>query len=264
MGGGDVALSETGWPGHFYIWVEDIRKTLHACQKLGEELGVGLVEDLQVGIHSKTSVDSLTLVDPAQRYRFGINQAPKALGRRMRKRALPTDGPPVPRARESGWSCCRRRDVESGPSLLGLVEVVRTVQPGTSDQIVHFYADCLGAAISKTDDGLAVHFSLGGALNQRLMFAEDECLSSEESKCTDCDEICIYLPSQGALQAAFKRCLDLNILRDGSTLEAAESKCEFCFTKITEVASRQPILEMMHRVRSPDYPEFPSVQRSSP
>lgn len=246
-----------GWPGHFYIWVDDIRRTLEACQALSKRLGVELIEDLRTGVHSVDSIDALTVTDPSQRYRFAINQAPKALGRRMRTRAMPLGADPT-HIVVSSSGCCRRRDTGKQTHLLGILEAVRLVKPGTADQIVSFYADFLGAAVDKTANGLAVHFSLGGALSQMLVFAEDETIDDSDSNGADeLDAICMYLPSKDAFQTAFRKCHEVGILVDDLPWEKAESACEFQFKRILDPVSKRAVLDLRHSIRFPDHPEFP-------
>jgi len=216
------------WPGHLYFWVADIQRTLDACRSLEKRLSSNLVQEVH-HITSSDAVDAILLRDPSQQHTILVNQAPKGLAHRMRMGAAKAARVNDPATSE-----------EVSPSnLLGLLEVMRVVAAGTAVPLAKFYSHFLLAAVSNTDRGWAVHFSVGKALNQTLLFVEDEAMPNpalpidhpvaEEREDADSYEMCMYLPSKDTFRRSFTRCSDEGLTQ--YTWPEAEQACEFCFAK---------------------------------
>merc|ERR1719223_1283745 len=142
------------------------------------------------------------------------------------------------------------------PKLLGIMEVVRKVPKGIAPALARFYRQFLFAAVSEADWGCAVHFSLGEALSQALVFVEDEEL--QENAMVDAEEaeqeleICMYMPSKERLIDAFVKCLDEGLTC--STLMEVELVREFCIWECIDPETQNCILSLRQVFRFSDDP----------
>mmetsp|Transcript_52380 Transcript_52380/g.135175 ORF Transcript_52380/g.135175 Transcript_52380/m.135175 type:complete len:355 (-) Transcript_52380:766-1830(-) len=240
--GGCEAEPASVWPGHFYIWVADIRRVHEACEALGTKMGCQIVEDVH-HVTSDDTIDVLVLQDPFSCNRFVVNQAPKGLVPKMR--GLVGVG----------------EDAADAPNLLGVIEVMYLVPSGKSAAAGRFYQHFLGGAAVKKDSGHAVHFSVGDALRQTLFFLEDESHpvgdegeAAPTSPCT----VCMYQPSQAKFQEAFKKCEEEGILLDHTGgWEAAEKSWEFRVKRCVDPTTKSVVMELEHIIRSPEHSECP-------
>jgi len=226
------------WPGHLYVWVADIQRTLEGCRALEKQLGVELVQEVH-HITSSDAVDALLLRDPCQLNSFVVNQAPKGLAARIRTIGGASAAPAEGAAR---------------PNLLGVIEAVHTVPAGVAVSLARFYSHFLSAAVTQKQGGWAVHFSLGKALRQTLLFAEAE-EAAPEPQAAELPEVCVYLPSAEDFEAAFQRCSEAGLLQ--GTWEKAQKTCEFRFQRCQDPETGSAALELKHVVRSPEHPDCP-------
>lgn len=242
--GGSAAPPTGVWPGHWYVWVADIRRTLEACEALGKKLGCQIVEDVH-HVTSDDSIDVLVLQDPTGQNRFVVNQAPKGLVGKMRSLVGVAE------------------DAADAPNLLGVIEAMHLVPSGRSPAVARFYQHFLGGAAVKKEGGYAVHFSAGEALRQTLYFLEEESHpvggegEAGAGQLTPC-AVCMYMPSSKGFREAFERCSQAGILDEQpGGWEAAAKSCEFRVPRCTDPAGKQVVLELSHLIRSPEHPECP-------
>lgn len=223
------------WPGHFYVWVENTRRTLSACQKVERKLGVSMVEQ----IHSVTgehNVDALELQDPTSSCRLVVNEAPVGGMIDTMRSVLPA---------HSKASCA-----------VAVINLVHLVPVGTAAGVARFYSHFLGAATSAKKEGFGVDFSLGPALHQTLTFVEDESVDAQP-RGEELPEVCMYVRSTEHLRRAFDKCHEAGFVEGAATWEDARKAGEFRFSRCPDPASDRVVLELRHIVRSPEHGEWP-------
>lgn len=248
-GASQIRLLESGdetprvWPGHVYLWVDDIYATLERCKALQAKLGLTLVEDVH-NITALDTVDALELRDPDGNA-FLVNQAPKDIGAKMKK-----------------LGTCATASTET-PNVLALIEAVHTVPPGAAPALARFYRHFLGAAVSKKKEGAAVHFSAGRALRQTLLFAEEEpeegadeaasVASFASTSLPGISTVYVYLPSKESFDTALEKC------READILDGEPSAHEFRMRRCLDPQTHTAIMEMETIVRLRDHTECPLV-----
>jgi len=232
--------TQIGWPGHLHLWVSNLQHTLHACRCLEQHLGVNIV---QTADHDTCGVvETLLLHDPSHQHMIMVRESPKGIAAKM--------GAKVEGAVD---------ELPVQPKLLGIMEVVRRVPGGVTPALARFYRRFLFADVSEAEWGCAVHFSLGEALSQALVFVEDEEL--QENNTVDVEEadqqmeICMYMPSKERLTDAFMKCLDEGLTC--STLMDVELEHEFCICECIDPETQNRILSLRQVFRFSQRPASP-------
>lgn len=232
------------WPGHFYVWVADLKQTLQSCIALQSKLGEHIIE--KVVCNQDESIPNLIVLhDPSNFNTFVVNQAPKRkLIEKMRKVCgFDPAGPAV-----------------KAPNLVAVIEAVHFVAPGTAAAIAQFYRHFLGAAAGPRRDGYTVHFSLGPVLQQTLTFIDSDDIKpyQEDALPGLMAEICIYATTLEKYQAAFQTCYEAGIVEScHGGWEAARQSCEFRFWRCPDPDTGLSLLCLRHIVRLPKHPEWP-------
>lgn len=228
------------WPGHVYLWVQDIRATLDRCRALEKKLGVKLVEE-EHNITAADIVDAIVLQDPDGN-RFVVNQAPKGFVDRIsRLGVVPSSGP--------------------SPNVLALIEAVHSVPPGGAPAMARFCHHYFGAPVSPKDAGWAVHFSPGRALRQTLCFVDDAGLDAidenESTASTDSplmSSVCMYMPSKETFRKCFEKCEADGIVDDSAGgWEEVERSGEFRVRRCMDPKTHKVVMELECVVRAPDH-----------
>jgi len=255
---GRPGLAEV-WPGHFYLWVEDSVQTHDQCEKLEKTLGGDIIKEVH-RIKDEYGVDAMVLQQPVGNNTFIINPAPVGGMADNMRSVLPA------RADAAGVG----GGVGGGGNALGVIDMMHLVPPGASDAVARFYEHFLGAAMTKKNEGWALHFSLGPALHQTMTFIEDESLVAAvgaggetqhgETKhgLEDSPEVCMYVLSKSHLNAAFRRCSQAGLVDSQVIWEDVDAACEFRFSRCIDPKNLDNVvLQLQHIIRSPDHKEWP-------
>lgn len=227
------------WPGQFYLWVEDSKKALAACQKLEMSMGGVLVQEV-FHLKEEGSADAILLVDPSGQNNLAVNQAPIGGMSKTMRSVLP--------------------GTDKASNTLALIGATYPIPAGKAGSVVRFYAHFLSGAMTKNKQGYALNFSLGKALHQTLTFVEDdEAQMPGETPSEKLPEVCLYVLSLAELKKVFDKCAEAGILEGASTWEEVEKKSELCFSRCPDPASesKEVVLELRHRIRAPSHSEWP-------
>lgn len=227
-------LSEA-WPGHFYVWVENTRRTLSSCQKLERKLGASVIEQIH-SVKGEHEVDALELQDPASTCQLVVNETPVGGMINTMRSVLPA-----------------RPKISDTVALINLMHLVPV---GTAAGVARFYSHFLGAAVAAKKGGFGVNFSLGPALHQTLTFVEDESVEPQ-ARGEQLPKVCMYVCSSEHLKEAFDRCHEAGIVENAATWEDVRRTREFRFSRCPDPASDNVILELRHVIRSPEHEEWP-------
>jgi len=229
----------SAWPGHFYVWVEDTKKALAACQKLEKSMGGALIQEV-FHLKEEGSADAVLLVDPSGQNNFAVNQAPIGGMSKTMRSVLP--------------------GTDKVSNALAVVGATYPIPEGKAGAIVRFYSHFLSGAMTKNKQGYALNFSLGKALHQTLTFVEEEDAQLPgETPGEKLPEVCLYVLSMDQLKQVFDKCSEAGILEGSSKWEEVEQACELCFSRCPDPASesKETVLELRHRIRAPNHAQWP-------
>jgi catechol 2,3-dioxygenase-like lactoylglutathione lyase family enzyme len=235
------------WPGQFYVWVEDIRKTLEDCEATAKRLNVP-VEDIVEEVHHVTAedaVDALVIRDPIGGNLFLVNEAPFKL---------------VPKLRCAGTAV---EDKQS--NLLAVIDATHAVPKGAAACVARFYSHFLGAPVTKKEAryacgiGYAVHFSFGDRLRQTLTFVEEEDEQGQDISEGVCS-ICVYLTSEGKFRESFSRCSDAGLVEGPTqTWDEVKAAKQFIVSRCFDPNTQTAHVTLEHIIRHPEHPDLPKV-----
>ncbi|CAE7031769.1 unnamed protein product [Symbiodinium natans] len=232
--------SAAAWPGQFYLWVEDSKKALAACQKLETSIGGALVQEV-FHLKEDASADVILLLDPSGQNNFAVNQAPIGGMSKTMRSVLP--------------------GTDKVSNALALIGATYPIPEGKAGAVVRFYSHFLSGAMTKSKQGYALNFSLGKALHQTLTFVEEEDVQmpGDTPSGEKLPEVCLYVLSLAQLKQVFDKCAEAGILEGASTWEEVEKSSELCFSRCPDPASepRETVLELRHRIRAPSHSQWP-------
>jgi len=207
-----------GWPGQFYVWVENIQDTWSACKELETEMGVTVI-DQAICNADERKADALVLKVPSTETMVVVNQAPKGY-----PAMLCPDG---------------KRD-----NLVCVVDIELVVPPGTSEKLLAFYAQTVISAIKKTEQGKCmVMFAHGENIRQSLSFRDDASASSSVPGC----EIVVQMASRPKFGLVRSKLQKAGLLEKPVTELDEELTIKACVHPKTG----EELLEMQHTIRAP-------------